>query len=85
MFKNKIKLFKNKFISVRLSERNGDLGRGTLEIYKADLKVWKPACIGHWDSSTSPSAVCSLLGGYSSVNSIIDGTSPVNSLDLCAK
>uniref|UniRef100_A0A182Q4B6 Scavenger receptor class A n=1 Tax=Anopheles farauti TaxID=69004 RepID=A0A182Q4B6_9DIPT len=53
---------------IRLSERNGDLGRGTLEVYKADLKQWAPACVKNWDPATSPTAICSLLG-YSSVNS----------------
>uniref|UniRef100_A0A182KE36 Scavenger receptor class A n=1 Tax=Anopheles christyi TaxID=43041 RepID=A0A182KE36_9DIPT len=53
---------------IRLSERNGDLGRGTLEVYKADLKQWAPACVKNWDPATSPTMICSLLG-YSSVNS----------------
>uniref|UniRef100_A0A182T1G4 FZ domain-containing protein n=1 Tax=Anopheles maculatus TaxID=74869 RepID=A0A182T1G4_9DIPT len=50
---------------IRLSERNGDLGRGTLEVYKADLKQWAPACVKNWDPATSPTMICSLLG-YSS-------------------
>uniref|UniRef100_A0A1B0C9Z5 Putative trypsin-like serine protease n=1 Tax=Lutzomyia longipalpis TaxID=7200 RepID=A0A1B0C9Z5_LUTLO len=53
---------------IRLSERNGDLGRGTLEVYRANVKKWAPACISNWDPSTSPTTVCSILG-YSSVNS----------------
>ncbi|XP_059616149.1 uncharacterized protein LOC132261342 [Phlebotomus argentipes] len=53
---------------IRLSERNGDLGRGTLEVYRANVKKWAPACISNWDPSTSPTTVCSMLG-YSSVNS----------------
>ncbi|XP_058465582.1 uncharacterized protein LOC131439060 isoform X2 [Malaya genurostris] len=53
---------------IRLSERNGDLGRGTLEVYKADLKQWAPACVKNWDPATSPTLICSMLG-YSSVNS----------------
>lgn len=53
--------------SVRLSERNGDLGRGVLEIYKADVKQWATACVRNWDPSISPSKICSMLG-YSSVN-----------------
>ncbi|KAL1398008.1 hypothetical protein pipiens_009294 [Culex pipiens pipiens] len=53
---------------IRLSERNGDLGRGTLEVYKADLKQWTPACVKNWDPATSPTMICSMLG-YSSVNS----------------
>ncbi|KFB51412.1 AGAP006631-PA-like protein [Anopheles sinensis] len=53
---------------IRLSERNGDLGRGTLEVYKAELKQWAPACVRNWDPATSPTMICSMLG-YSSVNS----------------
>lgn len=53
---------------IRLSERNGDLGRGTLEVYKANLKQWAPACVKNWDPATSPTLICSMLG-YSSVNS----------------
>lgn len=50
-----------------MSERNGDLGRGVLEIYKADVKQWAPACVRNWDTPTSPAMICSMLG-YSSVN-----------------
>uniref|UniRef100_A0A1B0D2D8 Uncharacterized protein n=1 Tax=Phlebotomus papatasi TaxID=29031 RepID=A0A1B0D2D8_PHLPP len=53
---------------IRLSERNGDLGRGTLEVYRANVKKWAPACISNWDPATSPTTICSMLG-YSSVNS----------------
>ncbi|XP_055607996.1 uncharacterized protein LOC129755498 [Uranotaenia lowii] len=53
---------------IRLSERNGDLGRGTLEVYKAELKQWAPACVRNWDPAASPAKICSMLG-YSSVNS----------------
>lgn len=52
---------------VRLSERNGDMGRGTLEVYKADIKKWAPACVKNWDPKGSPTLICSLLG-YRSVN-----------------
>lgn len=53
---------------IRLSSTNGEVGRGTLEIYKASKKQWEPACINNnkWDAS-SPSKICSMLG-YSSVN-----------------
>lgn len=62
-------LFNLKIFSVRLSDRYGDIGRGTLEVYKPDIKLWVPACINdNWDHSTSPSTVCTMLG-YSSVNS----------------
>lgn len=53
---------------IRLSSTNGDLGKGTLEIYKANKKRWEPACVRNWDNKNSPSKVCSMLG-YSSVNS----------------
>ncbi|XP_037034832.1 atrial natriuretic peptide-converting enzyme isoform X2 [Bradysia coprophila] len=54
---------------IRLSDRYGDIGKGTLEVYKPDIKLWVPACINdNWDHSTSPSTVCTMLG-YSSVNS----------------
>lgn len=54
--------------TVRLSEQNGDLGKGILEIYKVNLKKWVPACVSNWNQNSSPTMVCSLLG-YSSVNS----------------
>jgi atrial natriuretic peptide-converting enzyme len=53
---------------IRLSSTNGDLGKGTLEIYKANKKQWEPACIKNWDSRDTPTKICSMLG-YSSVNS----------------
>lgn len=46
---------------IRLSSTNGDLGRGTLEIYKANKKRWEPACIRNWDGNLS-TKVCSMLG-----------------------
>lgn len=55
-------------ILVRLSERNGDLGKGILEIYRVNLKKWVPACVSNWNQNSSPTMVCSLLG-YNSVNS----------------
>lgn len=54
--------------AVRLSERNGDTGKGLLEIYKVKMQKWVPACVNHWNPSTSPTMVCSMLG-YNSVNS----------------
>lgn len=64
------KRLRQTFISiiVRLSERNGDLGKGILEIYKVNLKKWVPACVSNWNQNSSPTMVCSLLG-YNSVNS----------------
>lgn len=52
---------------IRLSSTNGDLGRGLLEVYKANKKQWEPACIRNWDEHESPTKVCSMLG-YNSVN-----------------
>lgn len=56
------------FNLVRLSDRSGDIGKGTLEVFKPDIKEWVPACIDVWDPATSPLEVCTMLG-YSSVNS----------------
>lgn len=52
---------------MRLSERNGDVGSGVLEVYRMKKRQWMPACVKNWDRAVSPSAVCSILG-YSSVN-----------------
>lgn len=52
---------------IRLSSTNGDLGRGTVEIYKASKKQWEPACIAKWDYTNSATRICSMLG-YRSVN-----------------
>lgn len=55
------------FLTVRLSDRNGDMGKGVLEVFKPKEQEWSPACVKNWDRSVSPTAVCSMLG-YSSVN-----------------
>lgn len=52
---------------MRLSERNGDVGTGVLEVYRIGQRQWMPACVKNWDRAVSPSAVCSILG-YSAVN-----------------
>ncbi|XP_069964647.1 uncharacterized protein Corin isoform X2 [Bactrocera oleae] len=52
---------------IRLSDRNGDLGKGMLEFYRISTQMWTPACVKNWDRAVSPSAVCSMLG-YSAVN-----------------
>ncbi|XP_001361394.4 uncharacterized protein Corin [Drosophila pseudoobscura] len=52
---------------LRLSERNGDVGAGVLEVYRIGQRQWMPACVKNWDRAVSPSAVCSILG-YSAVN-----------------
>ncbi|XP_044766095.1 atrial natriuretic peptide-converting enzyme [Coccinella septempunctata] len=65
---------------LRLSERNGDEGRGQLEVFRPDMEKWVPACIQHWDQNTSPKYICSLLG-YSTVSrtQLIRGTDLQNS------
>lgn len=67
-YNNYLSLPINRRNAVRLSERNGDLGKGILEIYKVSLKKWVPACVSNWNPNSSPTMVCSLLG-YNSVNS----------------
>ncbi|CAG9828773.1 unnamed protein product [Diabrotica balteata] len=52
---------------LRLSERNGDEGKGQLEVYRPDQEKWVPACVAHWDERTSAKTICSLLG-YSVAN-----------------
>ncbi|EDW79846.1 uncharacterized protein Dwil_GK18003 [Drosophila willistoni] len=52
---------------LRLSERNGDVGSGVLEVFRYGMRQWMPACVKNWDRAVSPSAVCSILG-YSAVN-----------------
>ncbi|KAF7991738.1 hypothetical protein HCN44_010539 [Aphidius gifuensis] len=54
---------------LRLSESNGDIGRGRLQVYHAENSTFIPACISHWES-TSAQAICSLLG-YTVANSSI--------------
>ncbi|KAK9890042.1 hypothetical protein WA026_008852 [Henosepilachna vigintioctopunctata] len=60
---------------LRLSERNGDEGRGQLEVYRPDMEKWVPACVQQWNQSTSPKYICSLLG-YSNATTtqLIGGT-----------
>uniref|UniRef100_A0A1A9ZYU6 Lectizyme n=1 Tax=Glossina pallidipes TaxID=7398 RepID=A0A1A9ZYU6_GLOPL len=52
---------------IRLSERNGDFGKGVLEVYHISSHEWSPACVKNWDRAISPMTVCSMLG-YNSVN-----------------
>ncbi|XP_056646933.1 atrial natriuretic peptide-converting enzyme [Diorhabda sublineata] len=52
---------------LRLSERNGDEGKGQLEVYRPNQEKWVPACVVHWDDRTSAKTICSLLG-YSKAN-----------------
>ncbi|XP_022915652.1 atrial natriuretic peptide-converting enzyme-like isoform X2 [Onthophagus taurus] len=51
---------------LRLSERNGDEGRGQLEVYKPEHQKWMPACVEYFDSIT-PEMICHMLG-YSTLN-----------------
>jgi len=46
---------------VKLSQRNGDVGEGRLEVYHAEMGKFMPACVSHWES-TSPQEVCAMLG-----------------------
>ncbi|CAH1153793.1 unnamed protein product, partial [Phaedon cochleariae] len=50
-----------------MSERNGDEGKGQLEVYKPDQEKWVPACVVHWDERSSARTICQLLG-YSVAN-----------------
>ncbi|XP_033209606.1 atrial natriuretic peptide-converting enzyme-like isoform X2 [Belonocnema kinseyi] len=52
---------------LRLSTRNGDIGRGRLEVYHAENGHYLPACIKHWESN-SAETICSMLG-YKIANS----------------
>ncbi|CAH2217740.1 jg15073 [Pararge aegeria aegeria] len=54
---------------LRLSEANGDIGRGELQVYRAANQSWFPACISTLEDSTSLK-LCSMLG-YSLVLHII--------------
>lgn len=46
---------------VKLSQRNGDIGEGRLEVYHAEMGKFMSACISHWES-TSPQEICAMLG-----------------------
>ncbi|XP_012537238.2 uncharacterized protein LOC105837206 isoform X1 [Monomorium pharaonis] len=46
---------------LKLSQRNGDVGEGRLEVYHAEMGKFMPACASHWES-TSPQEVCAMLG-----------------------
>ncbi|XP_043284206.1 atrial natriuretic peptide-converting enzyme isoform X2 [Venturia canescens] len=52
---------------LRLSDRNGDIGKGRLQIYHAENGSFIPACIANWED-TSARAICKLLG-YDAVDS----------------
>ncbi|KOB70609.1 putative transmembrane protease, serine, partial [Operophtera brumata] len=59
---------------VRLSEANGDIGSGELQVYRAANHSWFPACLSTLDETTALK-LCSMLG-YSWVNKshAVEGT-----------
>ncbi|XP_072749852.1 uncharacterized protein [Anoplolepis gracilipes] len=46
---------------LRLGQRNGDIGEGRLEVYRAGMGRHMPACVSNW-RLTSPEDVCAMLG-----------------------
>ncbi|KAL0114337.1 hypothetical protein PUN28_011533 [Cardiocondyla obscurior] len=67
---------------LKLSQRNGDIGEGRLEVYHAEMGKFMPACISHWNS-TSSREVCAMLGytassGYKLINNNLTGSEPRN-------
>ncbi|XP_077291276.1 atrial natriuretic peptide-converting enzyme-like [Arctopsyche grandis] len=62
---------------LRLSESNGDVASGQLQLFRPQEQRWQPACVAHWDTS-SPSAVCAMLG-YSKAN---DSKLTANGIEL---
>ncbi|XP_019885727.1 atrial natriuretic peptide-converting enzyme isoform X2 [Ooceraea biroi] len=46
---------------LKLSQRNGDIAEGQLEVYHAEMGKFVPACIPHWES-TSAQEICAMLG-----------------------
>ncbi|XP_050314425.1 atrial natriuretic peptide-converting enzyme isoform X2 [Anthonomus grandis grandis] len=62
---------------LRLSDENGDEGKGILEVFRPDQKKWAPACVTQWDDHLSKN-VCFLLGyKNSNVSTLIN-----NSVDI---
>ncbi|XP_050669834.1 atrial natriuretic peptide-converting enzyme-like [Leptidea sinapis] len=51
---------------LRLSEANGDVGRGEVQVYRAANQSWFPACLSTVDHSTA-AEICSMLG-YTKMN-----------------
>ncbi|XP_030746178.1 atrial natriuretic peptide-converting enzyme-like [Sitophilus oryzae] len=51
---------------LRLSERNGDEARGTLEVFRPDKEKFIAACVTQWDEHLSKN-ICFLLG-YANTN-----------------
>ncbi|CAK9832349.1 Atrial natriuretic peptide-converting enzyme [Anthophora retusa] len=46
---------------LKLSQRNGDVAEGRLEVYYAEMGKFMPACIPYWDTN-SAKTICSMLG-----------------------
>ncbi|KAJ2948212.1 hypothetical protein O0L34_g10022 [Tuta absoluta] len=60
---------------LRLSEVNGDVGRGELQVYRAANQSWFPACISSLDDTTA-TELCTMLGySWSNKSAIIGGRS----------
>ncbi|GLG95409.1 Frizzled [Gryllus bimaculatus] len=55
---------------IRLSERQGDEGYGTLELYHPETKGWQPACVESGVREITPLAICNFLG-YANSNSTV--------------
>ncbi|XP_034945531.1 atrial natriuretic peptide-converting enzyme-like isoform X2 [Chelonus insularis] len=51
---------------LRLSESNGDIGKGRLQVFNSQNSTYIPACISYWKPTLSQ-AICNLLG-YSTVD-----------------
>ncbi|XP_058798325.1 atrial natriuretic peptide-converting enzyme-like [Phymastichus coffea] len=51
---------------LRLSERNGDVGKGRLEVYHAERGKYIAACVKYWTRNTAKD-ICKVLG-YKSTN-----------------
>ncbi|XP_065222047.1 uncharacterized protein LOC135846721 [Planococcus citri] len=47
---------------VRLDEQMGDVGSGNVEVFVAEDKAFRTACIREWDQQNSPQLICELLG-----------------------
>ncbi|XP_043476441.1 atrial natriuretic peptide-converting enzyme-like [Leptopilina heterotoma] len=62
---------------LRLSEENGDIGRGRLEVYHAAEGTFLPACIKYWEHN-SAQIICSMLGYTIANSSILLGKSSDN-------
>ncbi|XP_076753401.1 uncharacterized protein LOC143424905 [Xylocopa sonorina] len=52
---------------LKLSQSNGDVGEGRLEVYHPEMGKFMPACIPYWDQN-SAETICSMLG-YTVANS----------------